>query len=299
MLLEIAIGDAYGLGHEFAPQEFVNKFNDLSQYYPHQKYSKEENGLQPGDYSDDTQMSLSLFEYLMWFKKVTKPEDYTSSMVNPETIATEFIQAFKRDPRKGYAKGFQALLEEVSSGKEFIEKINSKGKTTSNGSVMRACPIGLFGSLPFVKHVAKVQAELTHTGTSILAAQAVALSVYFLFHRLGPLEALPSFLNKELEVDIDWSYDGSRVAYKDDLGLQTAKAAIHTAITTKSFSECLQKAVSYGGDTDSVASVACGIISVSKYHKMDIPQVLLDNLENNQYGKDYLIKLDREFFDNV
>ena len=38
MLLETAVGDAYGAGFEYVPDEIVRNHNDLSGYMQHQKY---------------------------------------------------------------------------------------------------------------------------------------------------------------------------------------------------------------------------------------------------------------------
>src|SRR5262249_19516511 len=55
MLVEIAIGDAYGAGFEYASERLVRERNDLSAYIQHPKHS-----LKPGSYTDDTQMSIAV-----------------------------------------------------------------------------------------------------------------------------------------------------------------------------------------------------------------------------------------------
>lgn len=283
MLFEMAIADAYGMGFEYVSQEIVNKENDLKHYRVHGLY----NELMPGQYTDDTQMSIALYEYLKQNK-----ENLNESIIDKEKIADSFLAIFKRDSRKGYAKHFQKLLEEVNSGKELIEKIEQNGKTDSNGCVMRAPVIGLFGDISFIKNFAKVQSEITHKNTSIMAAQAVALSVFYFKNSLGKPDNLYKFLNKELNEDRGWFWSGARVGAGENLGLRTAIAAIHCATKTKTYSEALKMAVGFGGDTDSVAAIACAIVSVSKFHTQDIPQILIDGLENNEFGKDFLINLE-------
>ena len=54
MFLEMAIGDAYGAGFEYAPADFVKQNNTLTAYVKHPKHS-----LAPGSYTDDTQMSIA------------------------------------------------------------------------------------------------------------------------------------------------------------------------------------------------------------------------------------------------
>lgn len=59
MLVELAIGDAYGAGFEYAPAAIL-KHNDLSRYIQHPKHN-----IRPGQYTDDTQMSLAIAEAIV------------------------------------------------------------------------------------------------------------------------------------------------------------------------------------------------------------------------------------------
>jgi ADP-ribosyl-[dinitrogen reductase] hydrolase len=55
MLLELAVGDAYGAGFEYAPLEVVRKHNTATHYIQHPRHN-----IRPGCYTDDTQMSLAI-----------------------------------------------------------------------------------------------------------------------------------------------------------------------------------------------------------------------------------------------
>ncbi|KZN44954.1 hypothetical protein N482_02845 [Pseudoalteromonas luteoviolacea NCIMB 1942] len=46
----------------------------------------------------------------------------------------------------------------------------------------------------------------------------------------------------------------------------------------------------FGGDVDTISACALGIASLSEEYKNDLPRFLYDELENNDYGKDYLIE---------
>lgn len=286
LLLKIAIADAYGMGFEFIDQKIVNEENNLDNYRHHGFHSE----LWPGQYTDDTQMSIALYEYL---SEQLNGHNYTDEAVeeiaNKEKIASKFLEVFKRDRRKGYAKGFQHVLETVSSGKEMVDVVEKFGKTESNGACMRAIPVGLFfrGEDSILKF-STTQAEITHRDSGVLAAHAISLATKFLYSN-GFVKELPEYLNSVLGEKIDWSWNGSRVASKTELGMITARAAIHTVMTTKSYSECLKKAVSYGGDTDSVAAIACGLSVCSREHyDQEIPSVLIDGLERGKFGLGFL-----------
>jgi ADP-ribosyl-[dinitrogen reductase] hydrolase len=91
MLIELAIGDAYGAGFEYVDPATVRRHNTLRGYVQHPRHR-----IRPGAYTDDTQMSLAIAETL------TCGADRT-----PPVLAQAFVTAFHRDPRDGYAQGTQ------------------------------------------------------------------------------------------------------------------------------------------------------------------------------------------------
>jgi ADP-ribosyl-[dinitrogen reductase] hydrolase len=60
MLIELAVGDAYGAGFEYVSKTIL-KHNDLSGYIQHPRHK----GIRPGYYTDDTQMSLAIAEAIV------------------------------------------------------------------------------------------------------------------------------------------------------------------------------------------------------------------------------------------
>ncbi|NVJ10776.1 ADP-ribosylglycohydrolase family protein [Myxococcus sp. AM001] len=128
MLLELAVGDAYGAGFEYVSAERVLRDNDLSRYVEHPRPL-----LAPGSYTDDTQMSLAVAEAML------SGEPWT-----PQLLARYFVATFRRDPRKGYSRRFQVLLEQVETGEEFLDRINPS--SDRSGAAMRAPPLGVLPS---------------------------------------------------------------------------------------------------------------------------------------------------------
>src|SRR5262245_34214433 len=102
MLLELAVGDAYGAGFEYAPA--MAQYNDLSRHMRHPRHH-----IIPGAYTDDTQMSLVVAEVIV------SGADWT-----PLILANALVAAFKRDPREGYARGFHNFLRHVRDGSQFL-----------------------------------------------------------------------------------------------------------------------------------------------------------------------------------
>ena len=96
MLLEMAIGDAYGAGFEYVrDRRFIRQNNNISSYVKHPR-----RGSKPGHYTDDTQMSIAIAELVIGVP------DWT-----PEIIADRFLNVFHRDKRSGYAGGFFQFIE--------------------------------------------------------------------------------------------------------------------------------------------------------------------------------------------
>src|SRR2546421_316587 len=60
MLIEIAIGDAYGAGFEYVAEYLVRERNNLAAYIQHPRHH-----LAPGCYTDDTQMTIAVVEAML------------------------------------------------------------------------------------------------------------------------------------------------------------------------------------------------------------------------------------------
>jgi ADP-ribosylglycohydrolase len=177
MLVELAIGDAYGAGFEYATADVVARHNDLSGYVRHPKHA-----IRPGCYTDDTQMSIAVAE------AVVSGEPWTR-----EALAERFVTAFKRDPREGCAGRFHAFLCEVRDPAEFLARI--RPDSDKSGAAMRAAPIGVFRPAAEVIRRCSLQAAITHdTPDSIAAAVAAALMTHYFLFRLGPKADLGAFL---------------------------------------------------------------------------------------------------------
>ena len=278
MLVELAIGDAYGADFEFASAEFVATHNTLSAYVQHPRHT-----LKPGSYTDDTQMSLAIAETLI-----------ANDPWTPEVLASRFVKTFKRDPRQGYASRFYEFLLSVNDGKEFLAKIHNT--SDKSGSAMRVTPVGILPTVQQVIEAATIQAKLTHNSQNgINAAIAAALMSHYFLYRLGNKEGLGLFL--EGYVPGNWSvpWDGK----VSTLGWECVQAAVTAVTRNHSLSNILQDCVAFTGDVDTVAAIALGAASCSQEVRQDLPSGLFEGLENGRYGRDYIIELDRKLLSRV
>lgn len=72
----------------------------------------------------------------------------------------------------------------------------------------------------------------------------------------------------------------------------SVRAAITALAESDRMSDLLCRCVDFTGDVDTVAAVACGAAAHCAEIEQDLPEVLLRELEDGPYGKDYLIELD-------
>lgn len=270
MIIHGAIGDTYGAAFGFAERSFIQKENTLTKYLS-------------GKYTDDTQMAIGVAELIL------ENQEWTSL-----NIANKFVEVFQRDFRIGYAKRFSQLMTEVHDGQELLDRIIPKSER--NGAAMRAFPIGVFEDEKEVLAKAKIQGEVTHqTKKAIDAAEAIALMSHYFMYQKGNKNQLVEYL-ADVQSRVwkpNW-YGEVRID-----GEETVEAVLYVFEKTNTLKDALQKSIHLGGDTDTVASLALAIGSLTEEFESDLPQWMYDDLENEKYGKDYIKILDQKLMEKI
>lgn len=277
MLVEIAVGDAYGAGFEYVDAPIVAAGNTVTGYVQHPRHD----GVRPGAYTDDTQMTIAVAEVLVSGEAWTR-----------ERLADAFVTAFHRDRRDGYAGGFHQLLLDVSDGTELLARLRPASER--NGAAMRAGPLGLLPTVDDVLHHTEVQARITHdTPIGVEAAQAAALAVHYCHHDLGPVADTGRWVERQLAERggvVEWALPWrGKVGDRAD---QAVRAAITALVTSAGRRELLYACVGYTGDVDTVAAIAMAAASRTPAIADDLPAALYDDLEDGPYGRAFLSDLD-------
>ncbi len=273
MILQAAIGDAYGAGFEFQTLDFILKNNNLRQYHAHGHYKEIYKR-----YTDDTQMAIAIAELLL------ETEDW-----NEIKVADKFVAVFHRDKRRGYSDRVYNALDMSTNGQDFIKNINNA--SNGNGSAMRAYPIGYIKNIDQLLDCCEIQAKTSHhTAEGISCAKRIALAVHYYRYQMDTQCTLIEFINDTLK-----EYEIYEVVSPIDMhGYPTTRAVIKIVSSAVSMQDCLKNAIDYGGDTDTVAALCMAILSQKKNCASELPNFLGEELENGTYGKDYLIELDRQ-----
>lgn len=307
MMLEIGVGDAYGACFEGTEKKFVLENNDpVDMTYTNHPRKLRKNPesyapslVPPGGYTDDTQMALAIAEAML-----DPDEPWTK-----ESLADRFVEVFSRDERRGYTPYFLHVLLNSANGVEMLSKIN--GKSTKSGAAMRAGPLGLYSDMREVIGKAKIQASVTHDSwLGKNSSVGAALMTHYFYYNLGPREELSQWLKEvyfgdSLHADEPFEADGEVVqCWHPDANRRVRvhawdclESAIYAIEAHDSMSKILWQCVDYVGDVDTVAAIAMGPASLAYDIEQDLPESLIEGLENKKFGRDYLRTLDRKLFE--
>lgn len=166
--------------------------------------------------------------------------------------AGKLREYYLRYPEKGYGQGFRRWA--------------AAGRTTpyysnGNGSAMRVSPVGFaFSTMEDIQREAKRSAEVTHNHPDgIKGAQAVAAAVFLA--RVGSSkEEIRSHITKNFHYNLSEPLDSIRAHYGFDV---TCPGSVPQAITafleSDDYEDAIRKAISIGGDSDTIACIAGGI----------------------------------------
>jgi len=187
-------------------------------------------------FTDDTVMTVAVAYALL------EGVDYASAM-------KEFG---RRYPRAGYGRDFFRWLFEPE-----LRPYGSWG----NGSAMRVSPIGWYFSDPVaVLSEAEKSAAVSHNHPEgIKGAKAVAFTIFLARQGMGK-EDIRREISSKFGYELSRTVEEIRPFYRFDLSCQgTVPEAIICALESENYEDAVRKAVSLGGDSDTLACIAGGI----------------------------------------
>lgn len=207
-------------------------------------------------FTDDSVMSVAVAEKLL---------RHSSGVSSQKAYAMWFKQYYRRFPHAGYGQMFSAWAESDSY---------SIQRSFGNGAAMRVTAIGYaFDDIkPLLKEV-KASCYYTHNNKeAITGAEAVATAV-FLAKKQENKDSIKKYIEKTYkysfrnldEIREDYVFD-SRTSY-------SVPPALEAFFESDSYESAVRKAVSIGGDSDTIACMAGGIAEA--YYK-EIPKEILD-----------------------
>lgn len=181
-----------------------------------------------------------------------------------------FIQDYaRRYPNAGYGGSFKRWMYDENK-----EAYNSFG----NGSAMRVSPVGwAFDTQEDVLKEAERSAVVTHNHPEgIKGAQAVALAV-FLARQGQDKATIQDEIIQRFNYDLTRTLDEIRPGYSFDVTCQgSVPESIIAFLESESVEDAIRKAISLGGDSDTMACISG---SIAEAYYRDIPEEILITIE--------------------
>jgi len=246
-------------------------------------------------YTDDTHMTIGVVESLI-----------ESNGFDGEHMAQTFIRNYEAEPWRGYGPGPPRIFRMIKNGEPWDSAASKiyKGGSFGNGAAMRVAPIGLlYSNNPEkLREIAHKSSSITHSHE--LGKEGAALQAYAVALALNtpPDEEIDgeAFILKLQNFAQNQTYKEKLASVKELLGeqdrrqvvavlgngieaLRSVPIAIYCFLShPRSYKDCVIYAISLGGDTDTIASMA-GAISGANLGIKAIPNEWRVKLENRVY----------------
>jgi len=168
----------------------------------------------------------------------------------------EYSHTFKEYGQKYFCSGFGGMfLQWIRT--DDLEPYNSYG----NGSAMRVSPIGFaFNTLDETLKEARKSAIVTHNHPEgIKGAEAVAAAIY-IARQGNSKENIQQYIESNYGYNLKITLDEIRPGYYfDETCPGSVPQAICAFLDSNSFEDAIRKAISIGGDSDTIACFTGGI----------------------------------------
>jgi len=200
----------------------------------------------PSRFTDDTVLSCAVADWIVDSKNGTAENQ-------AEILEQKLDEYGKTFPKAGYGHIFREWL-----AKEKKEPMNSFG----NGAGMRCSACGCSAkTYENVLNLAKQSAEATHNHPEgIKGAQAISFAIWCILLGMPDKDFLKQEIEFEFGYDLSKTVDELHGSHKFDATCQvTVPEAIIAFLEGDSFDEVFKKAVWIGGDSDTIADMACAL----------------------------------------
>lgn len=256
----------------------------------------------PKTYTDDTQMTISVFEEMV-----------ENGHIDQQSLLQRILKRFSQ--WRGYGGGMLEVIEQWRDGRDIQTAAHSLyGGLGSfgDGAAMRAGAISAFYKLDEVAELVEqvhLCSLLTHShpfgiAGADLQAYAVLLALndipiedwltrFFSFPTESVFKIKFEAIKKCLEREASPQEAAREIGNGPD-ALDAVPAALFSVMRKPdSFTDAVLGGVSMGGDTDTIGAMA-GAVAGARFGLKAIPPEWLEKLENEVEGKDFIFTLARK-----
>lgn len=232
----------------------------------------------------------------------SKESSYTDDSILTSAIAKSLLED------KNYKKNLKEFgLKELSLGvdkygrsrfgKGFCDWVNgnSIGNSYGNGCAMRISSIAMyFDDLDTILEETKKATYPSHDHIeSYIAAGAVSTTIYLAKNNY-PKNKIKKIIELNFGYDLDFNLEELQKNYKfTSKAKNSVPQAIYCFLISKNFEDAIRKAISIGGDSDTIAAITGSIAEA--YYGIDYK--LVQKLEN--YLPEYIINIVNDFYISI
>lgn len=245
-LIGLAVGDALGATTEFMLEKEVKK-----QYgYLNEIIGKGWLNLEPGEITDDTQMTLCVANGIL--------KNYNDPI---ESIGKEFIKWYESDPKDvglstTHSISNYFILNDWKKASNQSHK--TLGKSAGNGSLMRCLPVALaYSDLNKMKKITIEQSEMTHYDK--LAAEACVINNIIATKIIEGIDLKQSIKSSIKNTKYESVITEDLNSVPDGYVVNTFSWVLKTLYETDNFNDVVEILTNLGEDSDTTAAIAGGL----------------------------------------
>lgn len=226
------------------------------------------------NFTDDTVMTMAVAEWALNNDICADVETQTKLLESIMVDVTKNVPC----PMGGYGAGFHTWLFRPERLIDYRTGRTASGRcpynSWGNGSAMRTSSIGwLYDDMDTTLKVAGTAASITHNHPEgIKGAQAVTAAI-FMARNGASKEDIKKYITTKFHYNLDQSWEYLHDTYEWDSSCQgTVPQAIISFLSSDDFESAIRRAVSIGGDSD---TLACITGSIAEAYYKDIPEYML------------------------
>ena len=224
-------GDIIGNSYTHENESFNHKTKDFELFTERSKFS------------DDTILTFATIQFLMQNEKT------------PQKMAEIIKEFYSRYPDKTPTIYGETFATWAKNGCQTFRK------SASNGGAMRISPVGWFASnTQEIDNLVDIILTSTHnTYLGKTGAKIVCYSILFLRQGLKK-EELKTKIEDIFKIDLSENINDYRNKYTyTSSAIETVRPALISFLNSTSYEDCIRNAVSFGGDTDTITTIASSI----------------------------------------
>jgi type I restriction enzyme M protein len=237
-------------------------------------------------YTDDSVLTVAIAEVLMKHESISDEEQFKKDLVS----------AFHKYGMEYLGCGFGGRFFEW-----IIEKNTQPYNSFGNGSAMRVSAVAWYGNtLEEVERLARLTAEITHNHPEGIKGAVVTAGSIFLARTGKSKDEIEKYI-ESYGYNIDTRVARYRVTNRfDETCQKTIPVAMACFLEGDDFEDVLRNAISVGGDSDTIAAIACSVAEAFYGVNDWFKEKVRINLDKKLYpivkefDKKYLIKREKK-----